>query len=87
MANGSCNRADPAKVEACFDQALVVARRQQARSYELRAATQMSRLWQSQGKRAEARALLAPVYDWFTERLTPRTCKTPEHCLTPCPEM
>jgi predicted ATPase len=44
-----------------------VARRQQAKSYELRAAMSLSRLWQQQGKRAEARELLAPIYNWFTE--------------------
>jgi DNA-binding winged helix-turn-helix (wHTH) protein/predicted ATPase len=56
-----------AQAEACFQQALAVARRQQARSLELRAATSLSRLWQSQGKCAEAQQLLTPVYDWFTE--------------------
>jgi class 3 adenylate cyclase/predicted ATPase len=53
--------------EACFQQALAVARRQQARSYELRAAMSLSRLWQQQGKHDEARQLLAPIYGWFTE--------------------
>ena len=51
----------------CFQHALAVARRQQAKSLELRAATSLARLWQRQGKRAEARELLAPVYGWFTE--------------------
>jgi predicted ATPase len=51
----------------CFQQALAVARRQKAKSWELRAATSLSRLWQQQGKRAEAHQLLAPVYGWFTE--------------------
>jgi DNA-binding winged helix-turn-helix (wHTH) protein/predicted ATPase len=55
--------------EACFHQALEVARRQQARSLELRAALSLSRLWQQQGKRDEVRALLAPIYGWFTEGL------------------
>src|SRR5262249_7227759 len=54
-------------VETCFHQALAVARRQQAKSLELRAAMSLSRLWQQQGKHAEAYALLAPVYGWFTE--------------------
>jgi predicted ATPase len=45
----------------------VVSRRQQAKSLELRAALGLSRLWQQQGKRAAARALLAPIYGWFTE--------------------
>jgi predicted ATPase len=53
--------------EACFQQALTVARRQQAKAWELRAATSLARLWQQQGRRAEARELLAPVYGWFTE--------------------
>jgi predicted ATPase len=58
---------DAAKAEAYFDRALGIARRQQAKSWELRAAMSMARLWRDQGKRAEARALLAPVYGWFTE--------------------
>ena len=45
----------------------MIAQKQNAKSWELRAATSLARLWQSQGKRAEARELLAPVYDWFTE--------------------
>jgi len=52
---------------ACFQQALAVARRQQARWLELRAAMSLVRLWQQQGKPAEAHALLTPIYDWFTE--------------------
>jgi predicted ATPase len=55
------------EAETCFCQALDVARRQQAKSLELRAAMSLSRLWQCQGKRAEARQLLAPLYGWFTE--------------------
>ena len=55
------------EAEACFQQALDIARRQQAKSLELRAAMSLSRLWQQQGKRAEARELLAPIYGWFTE--------------------
>src|SRR5262249_43384803 len=58
---------DVAQAEACFHQALALARRQQAKSWELRAATSLSRLWQQQGKRAEAHELLAPIYGWFTE--------------------
>jgi predicted ATPase len=58
---------DAAQAETCFQQALDVARRQQAKSWELRAAMSLSRLWQQQGKRAEARVLLAPIYGWFTE--------------------
>ena len=55
------------EAEACFCQALDIARRQQAKSLELRAATSLSRLWQQQGKRTEAYDLLAPIYGWFTE--------------------
>jgi len=53
--------------EACFRQALAIARRQEAKSLELRAAMSLARLWQQQGQHAEARQLLAPIYDWFTE--------------------
>jgi predicted ATPase len=56
-----------AEAEVCFRHALRVARGQQARSLELRAGTSLARLWASQGKRAEARDLLAPIYGWFTE--------------------
>ena len=58
---------DAAQAEACFHQALDVARQHQAKSWELRAATSLARLWQQQDKHAEARELLAPVYGWFTE--------------------
>jgi len=58
---------DAAQAEAYFESALAVARAQQAKSWELRAAMSMARLWRDQGKRDEARALLAPVYGWFTE--------------------
>jgi predicted ATPase len=53
--------------EACFLHALAIARRQGAKSLELRAVMRVSRLWQSQDKRAEARQLLAATYDWFVE--------------------
>jgi predicted ATPase len=59
--------ADEAEVEACYQQALEVARGQQARSLELRAAMALARLWQGQGRATEARELLAPIYDWFSE--------------------
>ena len=55
------------EVEECFRQALEVARLQQAKSFELRAAMSLSRLWQRQGRRQEARQLLAEIYGWFTE--------------------
>ena len=55
------------KAEAYFEHALSVARAQQAKSWELRAAMSMARLWRSQDKPQQARELLAPVYGWFTE--------------------
>jgi predicted ATPase len=58
---------DEAEAEFHFRRALEVARAQEARSFELRTATNLARLWQKQGKKNGARALLAPVYDWFTE--------------------
>jgi predicted ATPase len=58
---------DAAKAETYFERALAVARAQQAKSWELRAAMSMAQLWRDQGKRDEARELLAPVYGWFTE--------------------
>ena len=58
---------DATKAEGYFERALAIARQQQAKSWELRAATSMARLWRDQGKRDEARGLLAPVYGWFTE--------------------
>ncbi len=58
---------DAAKAEAYFERALAVARAQHAKSWELRAAMSVARLWRDQGKRDEARDLLAPVYGWFTE--------------------
>ena len=56
-----------AEAEECFERALAVARAQQAKSWELRAATSLARLWRDQGKRDALRDLLAPVYGWFTE--------------------
>ena len=58
---------DAAEAQSYFERALSVARQQQAMSWELRAAMSMARLWRDQGKRDEARDLLAPVYGWFTE--------------------
>jgi predicted ATPase len=56
-----------AETEAHFQHALDIARHQQAKSWGLHAATSLARLWQRQGKHAEAQALLAPIYGWFTE--------------------
>jgi predicted ATPase len=58
---------DAEKAQGRFERALVVARQQQAKSWELRAAMSMARLWRDQGKVQQARELLAPVYGWFTE--------------------
>jgi predicted ATPase len=55
------------EAETCFHQAITIPQSQSIKSWELRAATSLARLWQSQGKRAEARYLLSPVYSWFTE--------------------
>ena len=64
-----------AKAEAYFDRAFAVARQQQAKSWELRAATSLARLWREQGKPQQARELLAPVYGWFTEGFDTRDLK------------
>jgi predicted ATPase len=61
------NSHNQANAETCFHHALDLARTQQAKSFELRTATSLARLWQQQGKRQEAHDLLAPVYHWFTE--------------------
>jgi predicted ATPase len=58
---------DVAKAQAHFEHAIAIARAQKAKSWELHAATSLARLWRDQGKRDEARDLLAPVYGWFTE--------------------
>jgi predicted ATPase len=66
---------DAAKAEVYFERGLGVARAQQAKSWELRATMSMARLWRDQGKRDEARDLLAPVYGWFTEGFNTRDLK------------
>ena len=68
-ANSCCNSLsdNQAEAETCFHHAITIAQHQQAKSWELRAATSLARLWQQQGKRQEAYDLLAPVYGWFTE--------------------
>jgi predicted ATPase len=60
-------RSPESEAEACFQKAIAIARRQQAKSFELRAATSLSRLWQSQGKQYEAYKMLSEIYGWFTE--------------------
>jgi len=66
---------DAAKAEAYFERALSVALQQQAKSWELRTAMSLARLWRSQGKPQQARELLAPVYGWFTEGFDTRDLK------------
>jgi predicted ATPase len=66
------SKPDAAKAQAHFERALEIARAQRTRSWELRAATSLARLWRDQGQRAEARDLLAPVCGWFTEGLETR---------------
>jgi predicted ATPase len=66
---------DAARARTYFECAISVARQQQAKSWELRAAMSMARLWRDQGKRDEARDLLAPVYGWFTEGFDTRDLK------------
>jgi predicted ATPase len=61
--------------QSAFEESLRIAQRQQARAYELRAATNLARLWGEEGKRTEARDLLAPVYGWFTEGFDTRDLK------------
>jgi predicted ATPase/DNA-binding winged helix-turn-helix (wHTH) protein len=68
-------RSDATKAQECFERALSVARQQQAKSWELRAAMSLSRLWFSQGKVQQARELLAPVHGWFTEGFETRDLK------------
>jgi predicted ATPase len=60
-------RSPESEAEACFYKAVEIARKQSAKSLELRAVMSLSRLWQQQGKKAEARQLLAEIYGWFTE--------------------
>src|SRR6516165_4148243 len=66
---------DATKAEGYFERALDVARQQQAKSWELRAAMSLARLWRDQGKVREARELLAPMYGWFTEGFDTRDLK------------
>jgi predicted ATPase len=72
LASSPC---DPAEAEASLSHALAVAREQKARFWELRVATSLARLWRDHDKRIEARDLLAPIYDWFTEGFDTRDLK------------
>jgi predicted ATPase len=72
---------DAAKAEAYFERALAVARAQQAKSWELRAAMSMARLWRDQGQPQQARELLAAVYGWFTEGFDTRDLKEAKELL------
>ena len=69
------------EAEALFGQSLEIARRQEAKTFELRAATSLARLWQRQGKRDAARALLAPLYAWFTEGFDTKDLKDAQALL------
>jgi predicted ATPase len=66
---------DTEKAETYFERALAVARKQQSKSFELRASMSLARLWRDQGKVSEARELLAPVYGWFSEGFDTRDLK------------
>jgi predicted ATPase len=66
---------DTQKAQKHFERALSVARQQQMKSFELRAAVSLARLWRDQGKTVDARELLAPVYGWFTEGFDTRDLK------------
>ena len=68
-------QSDVAKAQTYFERALAVSRQQQAKAWELRAATSLARLWRSQGKPQQAREALAPVYGWFTEGVDTRDLK------------
>src|SRR6476620_6080792 len=75
---------DAAKAEAYFRRALAVARQQQAKFWELRAAMSLARLWRDQGKVQQGRELLAPVYGWFTEGFETLDLKRPRPCWISC---
>ena len=78
---GTRRKWDTAKAEAYFEQALAIARAQRAKSWELCSATSMARLRRDQGKREEARDLLAAVYGWFTEGFDTLDLKAAEALL------
>ena len=72
---------DEEQAESCFRKAIEIARRQQSKSLELRAVMSLSRLWQKQGKKTEARQLLAEIYRWFTEGFDTADLKTAKALL------
>ncbi len=72
------------EAEACFQQAITIAQQQSAKSWELRAATSLARLWQRQGKIAEARQMLAEIYGWFTEGFDTADLKDAKALLEEC---
>jgi predicted ATPase len=75
---------DAAKAEAYFWRAISVARAQEAKSWELRAATSLARLWRDQGKRDKAHDLLSPIYRWFTEGFDTLDLKEAKTLLDSC---
>ena len=75
---------NPMTAEASLNQALAVARHQSAKFWELRAATDLARLWRDQGKSRQARELLAPVYGWFTEGFDAQVLKEARVLLNEC---
>ena len=75
-------RADATEAQTHFECALAVARQQQAKSWELRAAMNLASLWRDQGKRQQARELLAPVYGWFAEGFDTLDLKEAKALLT-----
>ncbi|MFN0112192.1 MAG: tetratricopeptide repeat protein [Blastocatellia bacterium] len=75
---------DHHEAERCFQQAIEIAQRQSAKSWELRAATSLARLWQQHGKTAEARQMLAEIYGWFTEGFDTVDLKDAKALLEEC---
>ena len=78
-------QSDVARAQSNFEHSLLVARKQQAKSLELRTAMSLARLWRSQGKSQQARELLAPIYSWFTEGFDARDLKDAKALLEELP--
>ena len=76
------SKPDAAKAQEYFERALTVSHKQQAKSWELRAAISLARLWRDQGKVQQARELLAPVYGWFTEGFDTRDLREAKALLS-----